>query len=696
MIPGHTDTTAGGRAPRRLFVCNGGFLTQPRLRRILALAGWKVSLGLPGPGDAVGVWGHSPTARRGEWLAARRGVDLVRIEDAFLRSVLPGRPRTNPPLGLLIDDQGAHFDSRQPSALENLLARAPLDDTPLLDRARAAMARMKRAHLSKYNAFDPDLPHPAGDAPYVLVIDQTRGDASIRLAGANAATFPEMLVFAQEEHPGAQILIKAHPEAAHGLRPGHFGPEHESDRVRLITGPHSPWKLLEGASAVYTVSSGMGFEAIIAGHRPRVFGQPFYAGWGLSDDENPVARRNRRLTRAQLFAAAMILYPTWYDPHRDRLCELEDVLDMLEARARAWREDHAGHVATGMRLWKRGHLQKFFGQWRPVVFARNPARAARRAEASGRGLLVWAGQAAAVPPTPRLLRIEDGFLRSRGLGAELVAPLSLVTDDMGIYYDPTRPSRLEALIEAACPLPADAHARARALIDRLTQAGLSKYNLQGTLPALPERPGARRILVPGQVEDDASIRTGTGGGTGGGAGGGAVTTNLALLERTRADNPDALIIYKPHPDVEAGLRPGRIDPARARALADVIAERADPIALIEAVDEVWTMTSLTGFEALLRNRAVTTLGAPFYAGWGLTRDLGRVPARRQARPTIEALAYATLIAYPRYLDPLTGLPCPPEVVVDRLAHGPLPRRGAGNRALSKLQGLLASRASLWR
>ena len=46
--------------------------------------------------------------------------------------------------------------------------------------------------------------------------------------------------------------------------------------------------LMEGAVAVYTVSSQLGFEAILAGHRPQVFGQPFYAGWGLSEDRNPV------------------------------------------------------------------------------------------------------------------------------------------------------------------------------------------------------------------------------------------------------------------------------------------------------------------------------------------------------------------------------------------------------------------------
>ena len=168
--------------------------------------------------------------------------------------------------------------------------------------------------------------------------------------------------------------------------------------------------------------------------------------------------------------------------------------------------------------------------------------------------------------------------------------------------------------------------------------------------------------------------------------------NAALLARTRAENPDAVIIYKPHPDVEAGLREGNI----AATEADVVAHATDAARLLAAVDAVWTMTSALGFEALLRGLPVTCLGTPFYAGWGLTRDLGKVPARRMARPDIVSLAHATLIDYPRYFDPVTRQPCPVEVIVHRLASGDLPRPSPGNRLLAKAQGALAGHARLWR
>lgn len=694
------DQAAGADAPRRLFVYAAGLARPGRVRRILTLAGLRprlalppmggiAPLGRPGPRDAVGVWGRSPLAPRGEAAAKAAAVPLIRIEDALLRSVHPGRAG-DPPLGLLIDRTGGvHFDAAQPSALERLLASHPLDDHALLTRARDGMARLAAGQMSKYNAHDPDLPAPAPG--YVLVVDQTLGDASVRHGGATWATFREMLLRAQEDHPRARILIRAHPETLRGLRPGHYTPEDAQGRVSFCTDPVSPQRLLEGAVAVYVVSSQFGFDAVLAGHRPHVFGRPFYAGWGLTQDESePFPRRNRSLTRAQLFAAAMILAPTWYDPCRDRLCVFEDALDHLEARLRAWREDRAGHVALGMRLWKRGPLQGAFGRERPLRFATDPTRAVELARREGRGILVWAGREdpglAALAGDVPLRRVEDGFLRSRGLGAELVPPQSLVTDDSGIYYDPTRESLLERLIAAPCP--AGGLGRAERLVAAIVVAGLSKYNLGGALPDLPPRgPDApRRILVPGQVEDDASIRLGAG----------AVRSNLALLERVRADNPGALILYKPHPDVEAGLRPGLVARTDLARLADHVLDRADPALALSVADEVWTMTSLLGFEALLRGLPVTCLGAPFYAGWGLTRDLGPVPARRQARPGLAALVHAVLVAYPRYVDPVSRLPCPPEVVAERLAAGVAPRRGPGNRLLAKAQGLFAGFAPLWR
>ncbi len=661
-----SDKSAG--PARRTFAFNGGFLRPGRVRRILDLAGYPVHIGLPCRDDLIAIWGNSPTAWRGQAVAGRTGAAILHVEDAFLRSVLPGRARgtvaARGPIGLIIDPVGLHFDPDRPSLIETLVPSP--EARTLQQEARDGIARLIGSDLSKYNAHLPDaaLPPPG----HVLVIDQTRGDASLR--GAGRAEFIAMLQCARAENPGTPVVIRTHPEAAAGLRPGHFSPADLLPGEVICDSAVSPWRLLSGAQRVYVWSSQLGYEALLAGHRPRVFGQPFYAGWGLSADEASFPRR-MPVRVEQLFAASHLLAPVWYDPCHDRLTDFEGAVRQIEAEAKAWRQDHAGHLTYGMRLWKRPVISRIFGNGKGVRYTSTP---------SARVTLAWAGQAGKVPGA---IRVEDGFIRSRGLGADLVPPISLVADDLGIYYDPRTESRLERLLNG--PRPDDAACqRAEALVARMTAAGITKYNIAGKLPPLPS---GHRILVPGQVEDDASIRLGAG----------DERTNLDLLRRVRAENPEAVIIYKPHPDVEAGLRPGHIADQDLRALADAVARDASPALMMANVDELWTITSTMGFEALMRGLPVTTLGAPFYAGWGLTRDMGPVPARRDARVSLQALAHAALIAYPRYYDPASQLTCPPEVALDRIeaAHPSLNRR-VGLRTLAKAQGLLASYAWLWR
>lgn len=673
---------AQGPGMRPLHVYSLGFARAAPVRRILALAGWRVTTGWPGPGGTVGVWGAKPVARRGLRVARTAGARVITIEDGFLRSVLPG-VTGEPPLSIVLDDVGIYHDASRPSRLERLIADGT--DVPR-GRAEAGIALLRRERLSKYT---PPVPTRDFGAGHVLVVDQTAGDASIAGAGAGPDSFLRMLDAARAEWPGAPIVVKAHPDVSAGAKRGHFRQADLRPGETLLTEPVNPWDLIEGAAAIYTVSSQMGYEAVLAGRPVRCFGMPFYGGWGLTEDEARCPRRTRRPDPLALFAACHLAYPLYYDPWRDRLTDYETVVQALSAMVHAATPEPGSHgeVFAGVRLWKRRNVAAFRPRRGPRPrFADDLNEAARIARAEGRHAWLWASKA----PADALKRlagqgvragfVEDGFLRSVGLGAELTEAASLVFDRCGIYFDPARPSGLEALVGAAAAGAAELP-RAAALRRAIVDARVTKYNV-GVEPPAPPRRG-RVVLVPGQVEDDASILRGCG----------DVRTNLGLLQAARATNPDAWIVYKPHPDVEAGLRAGAVPAGQVRELADEIAERASAAALIGQADEVWTLTSLLGFEALLRGKRVTCLGAPFYAGWGLTEDRGPVPARRTARPGLDGLVWAALIAYPRYVDPVSGLPCTPEVVVDRLAAG-VPMRRA--RVLSRLQGLLASRSWLWR
>ncbi len=275
-----------------------------------------------------------------------------------------------------------------------------------------------------------------------------------------------------------------------------------------------------------------------------------------------------------------------------------------------------------------------------------------------------------------VVEVEDGFIRSIGLGADCVPPLSIVVDDMGVHYDPARANRLEDIIGRG-PADPDLVARAADLRTLIVRHGIGKYEIGGKQKApVPLSLDKRVVLVVGQVEDDRSVRFGSP----------DIRSNLALLEAARALEPDARIIYRPHPDITAGHRKGAIPRAQAARLADEI-DATSPISdLLARAHALHTMTSLAGFEALLRGKDVICHGQPFYAGWGLTRDISAPVRRRTARPDVDTLAAAVLLAYPRYLDPVTNLPCPPEILVRRLMAG-VTRQNDALVPARRLQGL---------
>ncbi len=153
----------------------------------------------------------------------------------------------------------------------------------------------------------------------------------------------------------------------------------------------------------------------------------------------------------------------------------------------------------------------------------------------------------------------------------------------------------------------------------------------------------------------------------------------------RQSQPNAFIIYKAHPDVISGARVGKLD-TDAKRLYDLDASHVDITALLERVDAVHTMSSLTGFEALLRHRQVTTYGLPFYAGWGLTQDALRCP-RRNRTLTLDALVAGTLLLYPNYVDPTSGQLCNAETVVSLLERAKLQQSSAQTPLLTWKQRL---------
>lgn len=261
-------------------------------------------------------------------------------------------------------------------------------------------------------------------------------------------------------------------------------------------------------------------------------------------------------------------------------------------------------------------------------------------------ILIWGSK------TPQMLAglennrffVEDGFIRSVDLGSKKTPPFSLTIDRSCPYYDSTRASDLETLL-ATYDFESDQtnlRNRSKTLIQKIINNGISKYNNAQyiNINQIYGEKRRKRILVIGQVEDDASIKYGSK----------YPYTNNDLVKIARMENPDAEIFYKPHPDVLAKTRSILSDPNEVKGICTII-ENDIPIAqAFETIDHVYTITSQTGFEALLRGIRVTTLGCPFYSGWGLTDDR-QLNNRRFRKLTIEELFAISYIKYPLYFDP---------------------------------------------
>lgn len=599
--------------------------------------------------SAVIGWGYKKKTEFSRQIAQKNNIPYWALEDGFYRSLDLGC-RGAVPYSIIVDKTGIYYNSLQSSDLENYLNDVSLISDKNILRARKAIDYICAHNLSKYN-HAPDI-NDDYFAEYsgkekILVIDQTYHDASVLMSGASENAFSAMIEDALKI-PQAQVFVKIHPDVLSGKKQGYLKQYAEDKRVRLIADNFSPLSLLRHMDKVFVVSSQMGFEALLLGKEVHCYGMPFYAGWGLTHDKLVCERRMQKHSVESLFYAACIVYPRYVHPIKKERCELEDILQLLAVQKRCNDQNRGRFVCVGFSYWKYHHARAYLqGTDNVIKFVRDFDKAVLTAKREQAKIVAWASKISSdfeekcLQEGVPLIRMEDGFLRSVGLGSDFNWPFSLVLDSKGVYYNPQKESDLEYILENFSERE-DREIlinQAKKLQNIIVSKGLSKYNVGSAAVLKKEKytTDKRLLLVPGQVEDDASVRTG----------GGAIQSNLDLLKTVREQNPDACIIYKPHPDVERLNRKGKVSESDALKYADYVVADTNITKLLEIVDEVHTLTSLTGFEALMRNIKVSCYGLPFYAGWGLTQDYQETE-RRTNRLKLEELIAGTLLLYPKY------------------------------------------------
>ncbi len=567
-------------------------------------------------------YGSQPSSRVTSRAAERKGHSLLLIDDAFVRSIRSGNRQTV--YGITADScEGEHSDLRKaldtgsPAGWMRSEKLNPSETSSLMDRFR-------ETGVSKYNWFPdeflkPTLPKQAG-----ILLDLGEPD------------FDKILQAALDLIEGSPVYLRPQTGSCVSRKIP------RDSRIHLLSPGLSPAQCFSFCHTVIAGNSLLGMEALIHEKRVMTFGSPFFAGRGLTEDfaPNMVSTHNRELKLLELFEIAYLRYCHYFDPDTEEPCLLGDILDHIQLQKEMFRRNSGHTVTVGFSPWNRSIVPQYL---------RSPAGQLDRANdmstiSPDTRVLVWGRKTdLAENIRNRAVRVEDGFIRSKGLGASFNFPYSWVLDETGIYFDASTPSDLENLYNKGFGF--SDLAEAGKLIQVLREKRLTKYNLTATTIALDKEltQGRKIILVPGQVEADASILFGSP----------EVKSNLELLRRVRAAEPNAFLIFKAHPDLVASVRHGQILPDGLIAASDLVVTNGNVLDWLEVCDEVHTMTSTVGFEALIRNVPVVTYGLPFYAGWGLTEDR-MTCERRQRKLTLEELVCGALVKYPRYLNPATG------------------------------------------
>lgn len=602
-------------------------------------------------------WGRKPSGQQAVELASKFKGKFKLLEDGFIRSVGLGVEGARL-LSVVEDDTGIYYDATQPSQLEHILATSEFD-TKLLCEARWCIDFIVSNHICKYNNA-PDIAttqvekYELQNRSNILIIAQTHGDASLEYGLANQFSTLDMINAAINENPNSNILLKIHPDVLSGKKKSDIDIANLPSQIKIISENINPISLLKHITKVYTKTSAMGFEALMCGCECVCFGVPFYAGWGLSDDRVQIpSRRNKKLSLEQLFAGAYLLYAKYIDPYNGAPTTLQRVLPQINTLKNIkLNECKKAKFLFGFSIWKRKFMFPFLDKNLNFIstFSKNPLRQALNLGLNkDSAVYIWGKKE--YPQVQKwcdengvqIIRVEDGFIRSVGLGSDLTRPYSLVFDDAGIYFDTTAPSRLENILNYHKFSPYEIES-AKKLREILINSKISKYN-DDKDDIITHKNDKKIALVIGQVEDDASVRIGADG-----------MKNIELLRLARQNSPHAHIIYKPHPDVVSGNRIGAVKTTEALKYCDEVLEGVSMPTLLDIADEIHTMTSTSGLEAILRKKRVVCYGRPFWAGWGLSDDKKFQPRRYRSLSSDELIAGAYLL-YSRYIHPLNLEAC---------------------------------------
>ncbi len=597
------------------------------------------------------VWGieKSEVNILAEKEAKQKGIPILRLEDGIYRSYALEETSYS----LYQSEVGIYYNAKEPSNLENILNSDWVPNNNDLENFRLCQQMIEKYNISKYNDA-PDMPSYyliRNHKKNILLIDQTYGDKSIEYGLASNEDFSLMLKEAIKKSDKYNVYVKMHPEVFVGKKQGYLKQEidnlspEERKKIILIQENYNAPSVIKEMDEVHVVTSQVGFDALLRNKQVCCYGVPFYSNWGITNDVKKIERRNKSRSVEDLFIALAFKLTNYINPFSGQRGDLLDLLEYISLQKR--HKNYEEIVFYKTKLWKKTILDKFFKiKKSKYIFNENKLKLVKEKKQK---LATW-GFSKEKEILDNFICIEDGFIRSVGLGSDIEMPISLVADEGGIYFNPKKESDLEKILNYEYFTDYE-KLIANEVINRILALKLTKYNV-GQHTNIKEikksYPNKKIILVPGQVEDDASIAYGAVN----------IKTNFDLLKIVSEKRVGDVIVYKPHPDVLSGNRKSNQSPEEIikelkKSFPDNIywiEKGSNIVDCFDIADEVHVITSTSGLEAILRDKKVYTYGLPFYGGYGLTEDFEKYPRHRK-KLTKEELMLGCYVLYPRYFLP---------------------------------------------
>ncbi|WP_236096565.1 capsular polysaccharide export protein, LipB/KpsS family [Bacillus sp. SB49] len=600
------------------------------------------------------VWGYKEHQKMKSF-AQNYGIPLYRMEDGFIRSVDLGAAHSIP-LSMCLDSKALYYDSTEASDLEDILNNHPFsEDNELMDKARTTMKLLTNLEISKYNNVskkNTEKIYGPKTQKRILVVGQVEDDASIAKGSARKMTNNDLVWLAKTENPDAQIIYKPHPDVLFGKRAMQSNPEDVAHIAQVIREPLSLNDAFKTIDHVYTITSLAGFEALIRGISVTTVGAPFYSGWGLTDDRQEVARRNRTLTIDEIFAAAYLLYPKYISPFTKEEISAEEAVRIIE-RMRSAIQDRAIQKKVtepaafffGFDLTKADYANAYFSHDEKVFISADETLASldeRSAPYTDLEFIIWDGFSKideilelAAEKKIQVKVVKTGPINMGGgrLGNDL--SFSLYVHEADGSLKSTDEAIIQSMYNYDFASRPELKAKAQEAMKLIKKYGISEYNLssQEHVYEMSETDSGRRVLLLGDKKQ---------------------TSNTSVKDMAwiaKMENPEAELLYIPHP---LYLLEGKKDP-EVEDIEHFVRIIDQPVTLaqvIGGVDHVYTQGALGGMEALLYGKQVTTFGEPFYAGWGLTDDRSKTLFRHRTL-LLEELFIGSYMLCTSYYHPFT-------------------------------------------